>query len=184
MARQRRRINTMRLDLGELDINSILLGDLRHYVGSPKNYVPKIWDVCMQVLRTENRIILNERDNQDVLDDVWNKFFDDFSESRFRQIVNERTLSVRMDGYRDSVTYFLYDIFVIAYPQVASYVDQRARDDDITEFTNLRCTVKEVIYDSIFDGFDTIDMESAAILTIRDENYLSESLLRREGYGF
>ena len=183
MARRREKRNKeLRIDLFDLDIHSVLLEDLRHYVGSPKTYVPKIWDVCMRVLREENRIILNEQYDKDALDAVWNDFFDGFSETRFKRIISEKGLSVRMDGYRDNVTDFYFSIFEIMYPQVAAWVDKVTRGKKGSSFLNYRAEVVEVFYLDVYDGFDTISLEQGVIVKTKAENYITEYLLREEGY--
>ena len=187
MARRERRDrdnNRIRIDLSELDIHSVLLEDLRHYVGSPKSYIPKIWDVCVSVLREEQRIILTERDNKDVLDRVWNDFYDEFSEAKFKNIVRTEHLSVRMDGYRDNVTHFLYDVFVLIYPQVAAIVDIKTRGKSDVGFLTYGIRVDEVVYDAIYDGFDTINKEVAVKGEITTSNYLTKYLLSDKGYDF
>ncbi len=184
MAKRERRNDKLRIDLSALETHSVLLEDLRYYVGSPKAYVPKIWDVCMDVLRDVNRIILNDRDNADTLDGVWNQFFDDFSEKEFRRIVREKHLSVRMDGYRENVAHFLYEVFEIMYPQVAGYADRRTRGKENATNLNFKVHVIEVVYDDIYDGFDTINKEIAAIVEVETENLLTKRLLSEKGYGF
>lgn len=182
--RDQRRKPTLRIDLSDLDVHSVLLEDLRHYVGSPRDYVPKIWTLCMQVLREENRIILNSQDNSDALDAVWNQLFDEFSENKFRRIVRDKRLSVRMDGYRDNVTNFLYDVFEVMYPQVASYIDGLARSKQDISYTNYTAEVVRVDYDNSYDGFDTIDKEIGVKVEVTTENFITKNVLREKGYGF
>lgn len=185
MGRRERRTKDdtlVRIDLSELDINNVLLEDLRFYVGSPKVYVPKIWDVCVNVLREEKRIILTNQDNANTLDDVWEGFYEDFNERKFRQIIAERSLSVRMDGYRDSVTHFYFDIFEIMYPQVARSVDKLARSNRNAELSNYSCEVTRVDYDYFDDGFGEVQRETGVTVNVITENMLTSNLLRGDGY--
>lgn len=186
MGRRERRTKTdilVRIDLSELDINNVLLEDLRYYVGSPKVYVPKIWDVCINVLREENRIVLTNRDNAETLDDVWEGFYDDFSERKFKRIIAERNLSVRMDGYKDSVTHFYFDIFEIMYPQVARSVDKLVRQNTNAEMCNYSCEVTNCDYDFVDDGFGQVKREVGVTVKVKTENMLTTNLLRGDGYG-
>lgn len=180
--RERTKDNLVRLDLSELDINSVLLEDLRHYVGSPKVYVPKIWDVCVNVLREENRIILNDQDNGEVLDQVWEEFYEGFSERQFRKIVSENSLSVRMDGYRDNVAHFYFDIFEILYSQVAGTVSKLVRKHKNASLTTYTCKVVEVKYDYYHDGFGETKVEQGVIVEVIAENMLTSKLLLGDGY--
>ena len=182
--RERTNENLVRLDLSELDINSVLLEDLRHYVGSPKLYVPKIWDVCVSVLREENRIVLNEQDNGEALDRVWEEFYDEFSERRFKKIISENRLSVRMDSYRDSVAHFYFDIFEILYPQIAKAVDIFIRRNKNASLTTYSCKVVEVMSDYYNDGFGELKIENGVVVEVIAENMLTTKLLLGDGYGF
>lgn len=180
--RERTNKNLVRLDLSELDINGVLLEDLRHYVGSPKVYVPKIWDVCINVLREENRIILNDQDNGETLDQVWEEFYEDFSERTFRKIISENKLSVRMDGYRDNVAHFYFDVFEILYPQIARVVDKFVRGSKNASMTTYSCKVIDVRYDYFNDGFGEVRLEQGVVVEVITENILASKLLLGDGY--
>lgn len=184
MVRQSNRKKHARLDLSELDVHASLLEDLRLYVGSPRVYVPLVWDVCLKALRQEERIILNERDNKALLDDVFSEFFEDFDESKFQQLKDENRISVRFSDFRQNVTQFYFDVFVIIYPQVAMMVNESIKVTEDPSMINFRVKVIEVFYDIFNDGFGEVKQETGASISIYKENILTTKRLLGEGYGF
>lgn len=186
MGRKRSRNRDMvRLDLSQIEIHTTLMEDLRKYIGSPKNYIPGIWDMCVDVLREEETITLNELTNSTALDGVWNDLFDSFDEDKFRNIVRTEGLSVRLSGFRDNVTDFLYDVFFEIYPQVAAFVDKRMDVlKDAGMYKNYRIDVVEVFYEDIYDGFSTVEIETGCSVRYKEENYISKRTLRGNGYEF
>lgn len=178
-----RRKPTARLDFSELETNDILMEDLQHYVGSPKVYIPQIWDVCVRVLREENRIVLTNRDNGEVLDHVYTDFYTGFSDTKFERIVEEIGISVRRDGYRENVAQFLYDVFEIIYPQVASTVDRLLRENKNGELLNYKVKVRRVHYEYFNNGFGETERPIAVDVEILTENMLTTKLLSGDGYG-
>lgn len=181
---RRNRKPIVRLDLSELEINAVLLEDLRLYVGSPKVYVPKIWDICVNVLRQENRIILTERDNEDTLDAVYDELSHTFSESKCKKIIREHGLSVKISGYKENVTNFYFDVFEIIYPQVAGTVSRLIKNHRNPTLTNFLAEVIEVEYDTFNDGFGDVEQEVSVIVEVVEENMLTSNTLRGDGYGF
>lgn len=178
------RHKTARLDFSDLDINDVLLEDLHKYVGSPKEYIPKLWDICVRVLREENRIILTQRRNGETLDQLYTDFYNAFSENKFRRVVRDHGLSVRLDGFRDNVTDFLYDMFIILYPQVAATVDKLTRNQNCDNLLNYIVEVEFVEYDNYNNGFGVSERAIAVSVIIKPENRLSTKLLSSNGYDF
>lgn len=184
MARSRKN-KIARLDLSELEINETLMEDLRHYVGSPKVYVPKIWDLCLEVLRETNRIILNERDNGEMFDYIYDEFFEEFDQSKFGRVLAEHHISVRRADYQKHQAQFYFDVFMLLYSQVASIVDNQARDlGKAVETLNFTVEVTRVHYDVFNDGFGEVEREVAVDVVLRKENMLTSRLLSGEGYEF
>lgn len=173
-----------RLDFSELGTNDVLLEDLLRYVGSPKTFIPVIWDTCVKVLRSEKRIVLTERDNGEVLDQIYTDFYQSFSETKFRRIIADSGISVRMSSYRENLAQFLYDVFEILYPQIASTVDRLIRKQDNGSLLNYRCNVIKEHYLYINDGFGEVKRLVGVDVEISTENMLSSELLIGDGYGF
>lgn len=184
MVRQSNRTKYARLDLSELDIHASLLEDLRLYVGSPRVYVPLVWDVCVKALRQEGRIILNERDNKELLDDVFSEFFDEFNENKFQMLKDEKRISTRFSDFRQNVAQFYFDIFIIIYPQVAMMVNESIKLAVDPSMINYRAKVQDVFYDVFNDGFGEVQQEVGVSVKIYKENILTTKRLLGEGYGF
>lgn len=187
MVTNSRRSKGIRIDLSELEIHTTLLEDLRHYVGSPRLYVPKIWDVCMDVLRYTKRIILNEKDQGELFDDIFDDFLKDFNVSAFNRILQETHISVRREDYKRNVAQFYFDVFMIMYPQVASTVNKLINSDKRNvSFLNYKAKVESVIYDYVESGFgdEPDEREVAVIVTASYENMLTDSRLLETGYDF
>lgn len=186
MARRddKRRNQKVRLDLSDLETNDVLMEDLQHYVGTPRSYIPEIWDTCVKVLRQENRIILTEKSNGETLDQVYTDFYNSFSETKFKRVVEEFGISVRRDGYRENVAQFLYDVFIILYPQVASIVDRLVRKETMAELRTYRIQVTKVHFDIFNNGFGETERIIGVDAKILTEQFITTNLLCGDGYEF
>lgn len=179
----RRRENTLRLDLSELDINTTLLEDLRFYVGQPENYVPLVFESCVRYLRKTKRMILTESLNSEDLDDVYDDFFTKFDERKFRYIVNRDKISIRMSDYKERVADFYYDIFDLIYSQVATYVNRLAGSNTKDRmFADFTCEVLDVTWDEFDDGFGICSIEQFVDIRIKRQNLISKDLLQGSTY--
>lgn len=177
-----RRTPIARLDLSDLETHDTLLEDLLHYAGPPKVFIPQVWDVCVRVLRHENRTILTELDNKEVLDQVYEDFYNDFSDTKFERIISEVGISVRRGSYRENLAQFLYDVFSVLYPQVSNVVDRLVRRSDSGELLNYTAKVSRTHYDYYNEGFGEVRRVSGVDVEIKTENMLSNLTLRGEGY--
>lgn len=180
------RANTLRIDLSELDINSTLLDDLRFYVGHPENYVPIVFDMCMRFLRITKRKILTEKTNAEDLDQVWEEFDQLFNERKFKRIVSNNNLSIRMSDYRERVADFYYDIFDLMYTAACVYVDNLmgGRTED-RMYVDFKCNVIKVNYKSVPNGWDGFfEIEQELIIEVNKINAISKDLLSGCSYDY
>lgn len=161
MSKRRERNRKRETHLFELDVlrdklSDILLEDLRLYVGSPEDYIPLVFTECLDVLKRTKRYYLTELDNEDDLDEVWDRFHDMFDETKYRRLIARNgSLSYRMDDYNDRVADFYMYVFDSIYTAACKAVVEKNRKSDAgeTNIIDYECKVHRVKYDS--EGFET-----------------------------